>query len=411
MKKNNLALILVGALLAGSGFNAAAQVSATPVKPTYQIGGGEAKTEGPRGAEVADGVVLYPYGNFTFGRDDNLFLSNANRTASNFFLANPGFRVLTRSEIGQFAIDYDAKIAQYVSSRADDYRDQRLAGTAEFVASSSIGLRLGALYAEGHDARGSNDRSISATPDQYDNTGANALFAYGANGAAGRVELEAGTFKRHYTNNRATTFVSDRSNNNYAARFFARVAPKTSLLFEARQDKFDYDSPVSLLSSTERRYLVGATWDATALTSGTVKVGRIRKSFDSPARKNYSGTGWEANVRWSPLTYSTFDFFTSKSFAEATGLGDFILTKRYGAAWNHAWSSRVSTGATVSRADDTYNGFNRNDKSDALGFKVNYKLTHWLTLGGEVVHTKRDSNISVFEYKKNLYLLTVGATL
>ena len=411
MKKNNLALILGGALLAGSGFNAAAQVLATPVKPTYEIGGSEARTEGPRGAEVTDGVVLYPYGNLIFGRDDNLFLNNTNKRASNFTIVNPGFRLLTKSEIGQFSVDYDAKLAHYNTSRDDDYRDQRLAGTAELVASSSLGFRLGALYAQGHDPRGSTDRSISTEPDKYDNTGANALVAYGANGAAGRVELEAGTYKRHYTNNRATTFLSDRSNDTAAARFFVRVAPKTSLVFEARQDKFDYESPISLFDSKEKRFLAGVTWDATALTSGTVKVGRIRKNFDSPALNSYSGTGWEANVRWSPLTYSTFDFFTSKGFLEATGLGNFILDKRYGAAWNHAWSSRVTSGVTYTRADDVYDGFNRNDKVDSLGFKVNYKLTRWLTLGGEVAHTKRDSNITAFEYKKNVYMFTLGATL
>ena len=411
MKKNNLALILGGALLAGSGFNAAAQVLATPVKPTYEIGGSEARTEGPRGAEVTDGVVLYPYGNLIFGKDDNLFLSNTNKRASNFTIVNPGFRLLTKSEIGQFSVDYDAKLAHYNTSRDDDYRDQRLAGTAELVASSSLGFRLGALYAQGHDPRGSTDRTISTEPDKYDNTGANALVAYGANGAAGRVELEAGTYKRHYTNNRATTFLSDRSNDTAAARFFVRVAPKTSLVFEARQDKFDYESPISLFDSKEKRFLAGVTWDATALTSGTVKVGRIRKNFDSPALRSYSGTGWEANVRWSPLTYSTFDFFTSKGFLEATGLGNFILDKRYGAAWNHAWSSRVTSGVTYTRADDVYDGFNRNDKVDSLGFKVNYKLTRWLTLGGEVAHTKRDSNITAFEYKKNVYMFTLGATL
>ena len=267
------------------------------------------------------------------------------------------------------------------------------------------------MYAQGHDPRGSTDRTISTGPDKYDNTGANALLAYGANGAAGRVELEAGTIKRHYTNNRATTFLSDRSNDTAAARFFVRVAPKTSLVFEARQDKFDYESPISLFDSKEKRFLAGVTWDATALTSGTVKVGRIRKNFDSPALKSYSGTGWEANVRWSPLTYSTFDFFTSKGFLEATGLGNFILDKRYGAAWNHAWSSRVTSGVNYTRSDDVYDGFNRNDKIDSLGFKINYKLTRWLTLGGEVAHTKRASNITAFEYKKNVYMFTLGATL
>ncbi len=411
MKKKSLALMVGGAILAGTGFNAAAQVLSTPVKPTYEIGGGEAKTEGPRGVEVADGVVFYPYGNLTFGRDDNMFLSSANKTSSNFTIINPGFKLLTRGEVGQLAIDYDAKLGTYITSHDDDYRDQRLAATAEMAPASSLGFRLGALYVHGHDPRGSTDRSVSTEPDKYENTGANALFAYGANGALGRVEVEGGTYKRHYVNNRATTFLSDRSNNLAAARFFIRVAPKTSLVFEARQDKFDYESPASLFDSKEKRFLAGVTWDATALTSGTIKVGQIRKDFDSPLLKDYSGTGWEANVRWAPLTYSTVDLFTSKTFVEATGLGDFILEKRYGVTWNHAWTSRIISGVTYSHADDRYDGFDRNDKINSIGLKLGYKLLPGLTLSGEIAHTKRDSNISVFDYKKNVYMFTIAATL
>jgi len=147
------------------------------------------------------------------------------------------------------------------------------------------------------------------------------------------------------------------------------------------------------------------------LTSGTVKVGQIRKDFASTLLKDYSGTGWEANVRWAPLTYSTVDLFTSKTFVEATGLGDFILEKRYGVTWNHAWTSRIISGVTYSHADDRYDGFDRNDKINSIGLKLGYKLLPGLTLSGEIAHTKRDSNISVFDYKKNVYMFTIAATL
>jgi polysaccharide biosynthesis protein VpsM len=411
MKKKNLALVLAGALLASSGFGAGAQVLSTPVKPTYQIGGGETNPEGPRGAEIADGIVLFPYANLSFGRDDNILLSNTNKRASNFTLLNPGLRLLTRGELGQFAVDYDLKRAIYNSSSDDDYRDSRLAATVDLIPASSLGFRIGGLYSLGHDPRGSTDRGVSAEPDKYDLSGANALIALGANGARGRIEVEGGSYKRHYTNNRATTFLSDRSNDAAAARFFVRIAPKTSLVFEAREDKFDYESSASIFDSKERRYLGGITWDVTAITSGTFKVGRIKKNFDNPALKDYSGTGWEGNVRWSPLSYSVIDFNTAKTFMEATGLGEFILTKRYGAVWTHGWNSRFTSALTAVRTDDAYNGFARNDKSTSVGLKLGYKFMPNLTIGGEVTHTKRDSNISVFEYKKNVYMLTIGVSL
>ncbi len=56
--------------------------------------------------------------------------------------------------------------------------------------------------------------------------------------------------------------------------------PKTSLLLEARHTELDYKYTASQLDSEELRYYIGATWDATAATSGTIKVGPVEKKFD-----------------------------------------------------------------------------------------------------------------------------------
>ena len=187
--------------------------------------------------------------------------------------------------------------------------------------------------------------------------------------------------------------------------------PLTSFQVEARQDKFDYKSATSLFDSKERRFLVGVTWEATAATSGTVKVGQIRKDFTSSIIKDFSGTGWDAIVQWAPQSYSRFGLTTVKEFGESTGLGDFILTKRYGANWTHDWNSRFTTIASITRAKDDFANGARNDTTDSFGFRVSYKVLRWLTLGGDLTNTDRDSNNAAFKYKRNIYSLTLGATL
>ena len=123
------------------------------------------------------------------------------------------------------------------------------------------------------------------------------------------------------------------------------------------------------------------------------------------------GTGWDATVQWAPLTYSKFTFTTSKNFGESTGVGDFLLTKRYGATWIHNWNPRLSTTAGISRSNDDFVNGGRSDSTDNIGLKLNYKVQRWLTLGGEFNNTNRDSSNSTFNYKKNVYSFTVGATL
>ncbi|MBC7621990.1 MAG: outer membrane beta-barrel protein [Aeromicrobium sp.] len=410
MKSRKL-VVAVGTSLATFCLFAGAQSG--PVSPSYKIPdtGKPVDKEGPRPIPLMDGVSLTPYFNLSFGRDDNLFLTNTNKKASNTQVYNPGARLDIKGAASQFGLGYDLKAGKFSSSSADDYTDYKLDAFGEFVPSSSMGLKLFGDYIGGHDPRGSTDRGIAGTPDEFRSTSVNALFAYGANDAKGRIEVEAGTLDKRYQNNRATTLASDRNTDSIGGRFFFKVAPKTSLILEARQAKLDYKLSTSLQDSTETRYLAGVTWDATAATSGTVKVGQLKKDFKVASRKDFSGTGWEANISWKPLSYSKFDFYTTKSVNESTGLGDFTLAKKYGAAWTHAWDPRLTSIVSLSRNDDEFVGNVRNDNTDAYGLKLNYKLMRWLSVGGEYNFTTRDSNVSGFNYKKNLYMITFGATL
>ncbi len=411
MKKLTLTILCsFAAVAAGS---AMAQTTATGVKGQYDIGGAKPEDgkDGPRAIPLGDGLTLAPYFNAGFGRDSNLFLSNTNKKSSNLQTYNTGLRLEGKSEAVNFNFDLDSRIGRYSSSKDDNYSDWTALANADIVGGSSLGFRLGFDHERGHDPRGSTDRGFSNEADEFKKTGFNALAAYGANDGPGRIEVEAGTFRKRYQNNRANTIASDRDGDNVAARFFYRVAPKTFALFEAREDKMDYRLSTSLQDSKERRYMVGVTWEATEATTGTVKVGRIQKNFASASIPDFSGTGWEAGIQWLPLTYSKFEFNSQKTFGESTGVGDFTLSKKYSGIWTHEWTSRISTQAIVSRSDDEFVRNVRDDSTDSLGFKVNYKLQRWLTIGGEYTYTDRSSNVQGFNYKRNLYMLTLGATL
>jgi hypothetical protein len=373
----------------------------------------EAKSneDGPRGVSLGEGVSLFPYFNARTGHDSNLFLSNTNKKSSSLQVYNPGLRLEARSQALILGVALEGDIGRYNDSKADNYSDSSAGVTADIVASSSLGFRLDVDYQRGHDPRGSTDRGFSSAPDEFRNTSYGFLAAYGANEAPGRIEFQAGTFRKRYRNNRVNTIASDRDGDDLAGRFFWRVAPKTWAVFEARENKLDYSLSTSLQDSKERRYFVGLTWEATAATTGTLKVGRIQKDFSAPSTPDFSGSGWEANIRWSPLTYSTFDFNTQKTFSESSGVGDFTLSKRYGVSWNHQWNSRLTTQARFSRSDDDFVRNVRDDSTDSLGFSIKYKVQRWLSLGGDYTYTDRSSNVQGFNYKRSQYFLTLDATL
>src|SRR5262249_336030 len=148
----------------------------------------------------------------------------------------------------------------------------------------------------------------------------------------------------HYTNNRATTAAADRTQPEFGGAFYWRVAPKTYALAEVRNTEIHYDLP-NIGTGEERRYYAGISWEATAKTVGTLKVGQLRRKFDNGSPEKTTAS-WEGLVTWTPLTYSVFDFYTSRQTSEATGLPPtrFILSSVGGVTWTHYWSSYLNSG-------------------------------------------------------------------
>jgi hypothetical protein len=337
------------------------------------------------------------------GYDDNLFLSPNVKRDSGFYVVSPGFRLDARSPNSVLQLTQQWQVGRYWSSHNDDYIDSVTHAQGDWAFSPRMFGRVGLDYIMSHDPRGSTDRAPTLRPDEYKLFVPSVAFAFGAPGARGRAEVYYSYANKRYDNNRSTTQFADRDTQEYGGALYIRGGPRTYLLGEVRQTDIDYKLP-SPSSGQERRYYLGATWEATALTSGTLKFGRARRSFDSGAPST-TFNSWEGYIRWTPLSYSNVEFMTSRQTNEASGLGNFIITEAYQIGWNHDWSSLVRTGVTARWVRDEYKGFDRTDETQSLGFRVGYKFRRWLTLGAEYTYTNRNSNLN-FDYDRNFYLLS-----
>jgi polysaccharide biosynthesis protein VpsM len=408
MANKKLAIPIAFALFSTSG---AATAQQAYVRPAYQFPVAPIGS-GPASVPIA-GSPLYiaPYLGFAAGHDDNIFLSNRNEKSSMLYVTSPGFKIDARSPGQVFQLSYQGQVGRYADSEDDNYVDHTTRALYDVAFDRRNFLQLGFDHVRGHDPRGSTDRPLASRPDRYRLSSPYATYAFGAPGAQGRAELYYSAGYKRYLNNRATTFASDRQMEEFGGAFYMRVMPKTYALVEARNTALRYREPGSPFSADERRIYAGVSWEATAATTGTLKVGHLRRRFDSDLQPTFSGASWEATVAWAPRTYSKFDFYAARQTNESTGLGSFILSSIYGVNWTHAWSSVLSTGLDLRFQKDEYQNFNRSDDVKSLGFKVGYKFRRWLTLGAEYTHTQRDSNQPLFEYDRNLYLLTATATM
>lgn len=362
-------------------------------------------------------LVVYPSLDVTVKHDDNIAQANTGRVGSNVTVVSPAVKVEAKSGGNFFGLNYRLEDGNYAQSGNDDYTDQFVGAYASFALGVHGDLKLNADYTEQHDARGSVAGQNSSRPEEYRTSGVKGLLSWGAKDAPGKLELNAGYVDKQYTTNYSLTQqYSDRVNKDMGATFYWRIMPKTRLLIQTTHTDIDYKH-ILLTSqdSAETRYYVGATWEATALTSGTIKLGTLKKAFD--AHPSYSTGSWDAGVTWSPLTYSHVQLNTSRQANEVnSSVGDTVRSSNYQLGWTHDWSSVLSSNVRASRLDEAYilNGSSSNQRSDTThiyGIGVGYQMRRWLKLGADYSHTNRSSNIDLYDYKRNVLMFTAGAAL
>ena len=357
-------------------------------------------------------ITAYPSVQLELQNNDNLYSTPIKRTSDQIVVLKPAMRLETRQAANSYSLNIGATVGQYQRSTADNYADYNFNGLANLDLATRLRVRLTADYMDGHDFRGSNNNALSDVPDRYHSLAGRGLVSYGALGARGRIEFELGQLRRQYYNNRAITAASDSNVSDAGATFYWRIGPKTELLFQGKHGTVKYALSSLDRDSSENRYLAGAIWEATEKTRGTFRIGMVKKDFNVAARRGSTSVTWEGQIRWNPRTYSHVDVNLLKTPAETTGgVGNFVDSTSTGAIWTHEWTNLISTAASATYLTSAYEGISRKDNTLTYGVKATYKMRRWLSFGGDYSNSSRSSSDSSFDYKRNLFLLFVNATL
>ena len=371
------------------------------------------------------GMMAYPSVGLAMLSDDNIYLSNQRKQSSTAEVVSPAVKLAAQRRDDIYSLTYRADLARYNSASGNNYNDQSLRGEALMNISTRASLKVNPEVVWSHDPIGSTygfvgpGGFVQTTPNKWRNTGISALFAYGSEGAKGRVELEGRYLATQYLNNRTITVGYDKKITDAGATFFYRVMPKTSLLFQAKNERIAYDNAaVSIVpSSRQQYYLVGAKWEATAKTTGDVRVGRISKTYDASATPlpNFSAVGWTGNVRWDAKTYSRVNLTLSKQPTETTLPGsNYILANSSTIGWDYDWNSRVTSHASYNRYLENFGGIGLHTSADNYALGVDYRMRRWLKTGLSWTNTSKKVDQAIYNaliYDRNVFMLTLTGTL
>ncbi len=363
------------------------------------------------------GLSLTPTLDVTEKYQDNFFNATTNEVDTFITTVRPSFDLQGQKGNITAGVTYSLESGSHHSTHADDYVDHAFSAYADLDLSTRQNLSLLAEYLKLHDARSDSGSGSSLTtaqadkPSRYSVSGLSATFTHGTPESKGQIVVKGGLRDKEYDNFRAITAAKDRETKSLSGTFYYRISPKTRLLAETRFQDVNYDLAAVTLDSTETKYLVGAEWDATAKTTGSVRLGVTQKDFDNAARNDFTGGSWEVGLTWSPRTYSVFDLTTSRTAEESSGAADYIDTVNTTLGWTHDWSERFSTRVSQSYTNEDYVGVTTEEDTSITSFGITYEMRRWLTLGVDLSHKGFDSNQANADYDSNEILFTVQSSL
>jgi hypothetical protein len=331
-------------------------------------------------------------------------------------LLAPSATYLKQSAKLEFAADGELAYGMFdLPGSHDDYLDGALGLRLASQPTLRNHFRVNGGFKRGHDPFGVN-RTEDATArddelDEWHRTTGGLRWRYGAPGARMNAEVGASVLEQKYTTNRTVTEPLSYDSTRVDYALFYNYSEKTSALLDFSREDFSFErsfdaTGLDLRGGELYRVRTGARWLATGKTSGDVRVGFRRRSFDA-GTPEVEGVDWEAGVDWAPVPRSTLRLETARSEQESYTVDARIIDiESISLNWKHNLTSRTRTTVRLERitADfDTSGGsdeIRRSDEILGLTAGAEHLATSYLWLIGSIGYTTRDSNIAAREYDR-----------
>ncbi|MDX8396301.1 MAG: outer membrane beta-barrel protein [Mariprofundaceae bacterium] len=367
-----------------------------------------------QGFQLGD-VHVFPVLDVTQEYDSNIALSDnspiSSPVASSVTRLSPSLNVVGGTRRNYFGLQYKLDDGRYWSSSVDNYTDHFLDAFSHNEFSKRARLDVGLNYTRSHDQRGSTFTGIIARligsndPDQWHQVSIATAFEYGREGAKMKLAANGSYAVKRYDNNRLFTRSQDVNNTLIGGTLYYRVRSHLYFLFEPSYDIFDYRQARSPFDSQELTLFGGATWEATAKTTGTIKVGWQHRKLTFSDSVN-SGLSWDAAITWNPSSNAEWQFNTSFAGSESSGAsGSFVQALNNELNWSHQWGHKLKHEARFAIGRDKFIGTTRIDHLTDASASLVYNLKRWLEISAGYAYSKRSSNQVLSSYKQHVFSL------
>lgn len=360
----------------------------------YEIGGGFLG-----GSSLEAGAVY----------SDNYFYEATNSLSATGYRVRPEVRLSRNMAPVEFRLNSYAEQADYdLPGDLDNYTDYGADSGLVWRPFSRHAFDVSGVYRRGHDQSGL--LRTETTPvfdvgeiDEWNQTEAYVAYQYGAPGSTAGNRLRAGQRSREYVTNRdATVFL------NYDVRELGyeldyRYSPKTAFLLDVGHRSINYErgvlSSIGNRNGNEFTLRTGLRWQATAKTSGDLRIGASSYSLDGRARDSRQSLSWRANVRWEATNNTQIQLATGQSNIETFRNDTFFIEERnVGLSWRQVWTPRLNTTLGAAYSQSEFVGSTREDDVLVLSAGFGYTVLRNVSLFGDYGRNDRGSNEAFRDY-------------
>ena len=347
---------------------------------------------------------LYATIGLTREYDDNVLRQDNQTVGDDRLIINPSIGY--DGEFGRhtYKLNYAGTYISYRSLNSENNRSHVFSGSAQLALTKILKGEIRASYNMGTEARGETTGRLtqSAVPDAFRSTAAGVTLTLGRRIAKAQIEAKFDHAARRYTNNGQQGRNLD--THEFGVRGYYNFGPKLSAFVEVGRAFLDYRDPNSTLGGDTLSILGGVRWEATARTSGELKIGRERRSFDEQLDSAFGYT-WDVNVRWEPQANSVVEVFTSQSIGESASTASNSGTQTnasYGFSWVYGFSDRFTATNQVQFSTTEF-GTARSDETVQSSHALNYEFDPGIAISAKVSRSVRESSDSSATFKDNTY--------
>ncbi len=332
---------------------------------------------------------------------NNFYNSPTNGEPAYGALLNPGLGYRTEAGRWKFSSAASGEYGAFdLPGSADDYLDAQVSGQLGLTAGTRTRFELTGKFNHEHDSFGTDrteDPSVRGVQlDRWNQASGGMRYRFGAAGAAINAEIGVSGMSKHYISNQSQTRPLDYNNFGGDYALFYNFSPKTSVLIDFSRFDVEFDSPfpdtVERRDGVVYRVRTGARWLATAKTSGDVRVGIRRRTFDD-GEKSLEGIDWQAGVQWAARPKTLLELRAGRSEQESYLSNTRLIDlKSASLGWTQTLTSRVKSTLDLRMIRASFIGSTRRDDIYSGILDINYLLRSYLSLQGRVEYSTRDSS-------------------